>query len=96
VYGVAIFTGHDSKVMRNNEKVKYKFSTLEKMTDKSILVILGTQIILSIIAALIGATSSQLNSEFMGGTDECKKLDSTMNYCYYERAYYLFMDKGMV
>ena len=33
VFGVAVFTGHDSKVMRNNEKAKYKFSTLEKMTN---------------------------------------------------------------
>jgi phospholipid-transporting ATPase len=42
VYGVAVFTGHDTKVMRNNGKAIYKFSTLEKMTNQSIFVIIGT------------------------------------------------------
>ena len=30
VYGIAVFTGHDTKVMKNSAKGKYKFSTLEK------------------------------------------------------------------
>jgi len=42
VYGVAVFTGHDTKVMRNSAKAKYKFSTLEKLTNQSILIILFT------------------------------------------------------
>lgn len=33
VYGVAVFTGHDTKVMKNSAKAKYKFSTLEKLTN---------------------------------------------------------------
>jgi magnesium-transporting ATPase (P-type) len=96
VYGVAVFTGHDSKVMRNNEKAKYKFSTLEKLTNQSIFVILGTQVILSIIGSLFGSTWTQLNSEFMGTTPECQDPDNTMDWCHYERVYYLFMDKGKI
>ena len=94
VFGVAVFTGHDSKVMINNEKAKYKFSTLEKMTNYSIFVILGTQVILSIIGSLVGSTWTQLNSEYMGNTPECQDKDNTMDWCNYERAYYLFMDQG--
>jgi len=40
IYGVVIFTGHDTKVMRNSANPKYKFSKLEHMTNRAILAIL--------------------------------------------------------
>lgn len=42
VYGVAIFTGHDSKIMQNSTSAKYKFSTLENMSNRAILFVLLT------------------------------------------------------
>lgn len=39
VYGISIFTGHDTKVMLNNASARYKFSTLEKLTNHAILII---------------------------------------------------------
>lgn len=39
VYGVVVFTGHDTKVMKNSSSGKYKFSSLEKLTNKSIYII---------------------------------------------------------
>jgi magnesium-transporting ATPase (P-type) len=33
VYGVAVFTGRDTKVMRNGQKAKYKFSNLDRLTN---------------------------------------------------------------
>lgn len=42
VYGVCVFTGHDSKLMKNSASAKYKFSTLEIMTNNAILLILMT------------------------------------------------------
>ena len=40
IYGVAVYTGHDTKVMMNSMKAKYKFSRLEKLVNKAILIIL--------------------------------------------------------
>jgi magnesium-transporting ATPase (P-type) len=39
VYGVVVFTGHETKVMKNSAAPKYKFSSLEKLTNKSIYII---------------------------------------------------------
>ena len=36
VYGVTIFTGHDTKIMMNATKAKYKFSSLELLNNKAI------------------------------------------------------------
>ena len=41
IYGITIFTGHDSKIMMNSTKAKYKFSTLEIMNNKAVLCVLG-------------------------------------------------------
>jgi phospholipid-translocating ATPase len=38
VYGVAVFTGHETKVMRNSSNSKAKKSKIELVTDKYILV----------------------------------------------------------
>ena len=37
VYGIAIYTGHDSKVMMNSSNNKPKFSKIEKATNKYIM-----------------------------------------------------------
>lgn len=54
IYGVVVFTGHDTKVMRNSTSAKYKFSKLELVSNVCILVVLGFQILLSAIGAIIG------------------------------------------
>lgn len=55
IYGIAIFTGHDTKVMKNAASAKYKFSSLENKMNMAIGLILVTQLILSSIAAFFGA-----------------------------------------
>jgi len=50
IYGFAVYTGHDTKVMMNSSKPRVKWSQLEQATSKSILIILLTQSILSLIA----------------------------------------------
>lgn len=42
VFGLTIFTGHDSKVMMNSTKARYKFSSLEKANNKAIIIVLVT------------------------------------------------------
>lgn len=54
VYGITIFTGHDSKVMMNSTQAKYKFSKLELLVNTSMLIVFGLQIFLAGIAAFSG------------------------------------------
>lgn len=54
VYGIAVFTGHDSKIMMNSTNAKYKFSSLEMISNKAILYVLLTQISLSVIGGGLG------------------------------------------
>jgi len=59
VYGLTVFTGHDTKVMKNAAKSRYKTSNLEKMTNRSVLLILIVQIILAFIGGFIGNKKSK-------------------------------------
>lgn len=56
VIGVTVFTGHDTKIMQNSAKAQYKFSTLETMSNRAILMVLGTQFTLATIASAIGTS----------------------------------------
>jgi phospholipid-transporting ATPase len=55
-FGVTVFTGHDSKIMMNSTKPKFKFSSLEMMVSKAILLVLLTQLFMSFIGACFGST----------------------------------------
>ena len=54
VYGITIYQGHDTKMMQNNTKAKYKFSKLEMLLNKSIMIILGLQIFFATIGSILG------------------------------------------
>jgi len=56
VYGVTVYSGHDTKIMMNSAKAQYKFSTLERMSNRAILMVLGTQFTLATIASAIGTS----------------------------------------
>jgi magnesium-transporting ATPase (P-type) len=56
VYGVVIFTGHNTKIMQNSSSGKYKFSALEILTSKSIFLILCLQVCFALTSGLIGGT----------------------------------------
>lgn len=62
IYGLTVFTGHDTKIMQNSAKSKYKLSNLEKLTNKSILLILLVQVVFAAIGAGFG---SYLSTQFM-------------------------------
>lgn len=55
IYGLTVFTGHDTKVMKNSAKSRYKMSNVEVLTNYSIGLILVSQFILSTIGASNGA-----------------------------------------
>lgn len=54
IEGIVIFSGHDTKLMQNSAKAKYKFSQLELYANICIGMILSLQFCLALIAALCG------------------------------------------
>ena len=54
VHGIVIFTGHDTKIFQNSMKPEYKFSRLEKLTNKAIVLVFILQIVAAIVAASFG------------------------------------------
>lgn len=41
VHGLAVFSGHETKIMMNSAQAKMKFSNLDLITNKLIFVIFG-------------------------------------------------------
>ncbi|EPZ33774.1 P-type ATPase, cytoplasmic N domain-containing protein [Rozella allomycis CSF55] len=52
VYGVVVFTGHDSKLMRNAHAAPIKQTNIEKMTNSQIFFLFLILIILSIVSSM--------------------------------------------
>ncbi|PIN20661.1 P-type ATPase [Handroanthus impetiginosus] len=52
VYGVVIFTGHDSKVMQNATKSPSKRSRIEKQMDKIIYILFSLLVFISVISSV--------------------------------------------
>lgn len=52
VYGVVVFTGHDSKVMQNATKSPSKRSTIEKKMDNIIYILFTLLVLISLISSL--------------------------------------------
>lgn len=55
IYGIVVFTGHETKIMKNSARSQVKFSKLEKATSKYIIVIVIMQLSMGIIAALLNS-----------------------------------------
>ena len=52
--GIVVFTGHETKVMKNSEDPKYKHSKLDMITNNTIKLVLLTQIVLAMIGGIAG------------------------------------------
>ncbi|WOK93870.1 hypothetical protein Cni_G02571 [Canna indica] len=52
VYGVVIFTGHDSKVMQNATQSPSKRSTIEKKMDKIIYILFTLLVVISLVSSI--------------------------------------------
>ncbi|KAK1369102.1 Phospholipid-transporting ATPase [Heracleum sosnowskyi] len=52
VYGVVIFTGHDTKVMQNSTKSPSKRSRIEKQMDKIIYILFSLLVLISIMSSV--------------------------------------------
>ena len=54
IYGVVVFTGHDTKVMMNSAKAKMKFSKLQNYLSYSIFLIFCVQFVLALLGGAFG------------------------------------------
>jgi magnesium-transporting ATPase (P-type) len=73
VVGAVVYTGHDTRIMRNSVKAKQKFSKLEKMITKSILIIM---LIEALICAVAATYATVWNYRYGESTDQYLTLDS--------------------
>jgi phospholipid-transporting ATPase len=85
VYGIVVFSGHDTKIMMNSSAAKYKFSGLEMYTNYAIIVVLITQFILASIGALTGTLWLIKNGAIHKDVENCKRYKDAM--C--ESAFYI-------
>lgn len=53
VYGIVVFTGHETKIMKNSVKSRAKFSKLERSTNTYIIIIMVMQLFMSIVGAIV-------------------------------------------
>jgi magnesium-transporting ATPase (P-type) len=54
VMGFVVYAGHQTKIMMNSANSKYKMSTLEKGTNKQIILIFIVQIIMCLLSSMVG------------------------------------------
>jgi phospholipid-transporting ATPase len=54
VIGLVVYTGHDSKIMKNSASSRVKFSRVEKLTNRQILAVFIFQLISCFFGALYG------------------------------------------
>lgn len=55
VYGIVVYTGHETKIMKNSVKSKAKLSKLERSTNMYILLMVAIQIAMCLVGATLGA-----------------------------------------
>ncbi|XP_059643891.1 putative phospholipid-transporting ATPase 9 isoform X2 [Cornus florida] len=67
IYGVVIFTGHDTKVIQNSTGPPSKRSTIERRTDKIIYLLFSALVLMSVVGSIFFgiATSEDLENGVM-------------------------------
>lgn len=65
IIGLATFTGHFTRIMKNSTGARTKFSRIEKQTNIQILFIFGLQCVLCLIAMVVGTFWRRQYSETM-------------------------------
>lgn len=53
IFGLVIYTGHDSKLMRNSTKAPLKRSTVDRLTNTQILMLFFILIVLCLASAIL-------------------------------------------
>jgi phospholipid-transporting ATPase len=94
VYGITVFTGHDSKVMMNSTQAKYKFSKLEILVNSSMFIVFGLQLILALIAAFVGTAWITSNNKEHWLDENCYTKDKRTSEC--DNAFYVMYNANKI
>jgi magnesium-transporting ATPase (P-type) len=62
-YGLVVFTGHETKIMKNSVKSRAKFSKLELSTNNYIFMIVLLQFIISVTGATFNTIWTEVNEK---------------------------------
>jgi phospholipid-transporting ATPase len=63
VFGAVVYTGVDSKLMQNSSKAPLKRSSIDKTTNKQILLLFAILLILCIISAIFSVFWNKMNAK---------------------------------
>ncbi|XP_055915903.1 probable phospholipid-transporting ATPase IA isoform X3 [Eupeodes corollae] len=81
VFGIVIYTGHDTKLMRNSTSAPLKRSTVDRLTNTQILMLFLILIVLCLTSALFNVlwTSNHFISDWYLGIDDIKSKNFGYN-----------------
>ena len=70
-FGVVIYTGHDTKLMRNSTSAPLKRSTVDRLTNTQILMLFIILVVLCLISAIFNEiwTRTHLKTDWYLGLD---------------------------
>ncbi|XP_040835802.1 phospholipid-transporting ATPase IB isoform X1 [Ochotona curzoniae] len=74
VFGIVVYTGHDTKLMQNSTKAPLKRSNVEKVTNVQILVLFGILLVMALVSS-VGAL--YWNGSHGGKNWYIKKMDTS-------------------
>jgi phospholipid-transporting ATPase len=66
IYGLVVYTGHETKIMKNSVRAKAKFSKLERATNTYIVIIVLIQLVISIIGASLNTIWQMADYNILG------------------------------
>ena len=91
IIGIIIYTGHDCKIMKNAKEPVTKYSSIEKLMKKFLIIILFIEVIFCIISALLRGIyydkyklqKVDRNPKSFGNTIYSYAIEDIINFCTY-------------
>ena len=84
IYGIVIYTGKDTKIMKNITKHKVKSATIDKWVDNIVIIILIIRFIYIIVFMLIGM---MMRYKYLPSYDDSDKNKVIYDYIFYYKHY---------
>ena len=66
IYGVVVYVGHDTKIMRNSVSAKEKVSKIEHIMNHQIIIVFIVQFIIGAVSSIVGNIQLYLNRHNLG------------------------------
>lgn len=63
VFGLVIYTGHETKLMRNSTKAPLKRSSIDKMTNIQILLLFGLLFVMCLLCTIFNVIWTRANGD---------------------------------